>query len=152
MKIGFSFVGGSKNFWIPLNYFCLAPYSIAMRHFGPLVICAALVWLAVGAVPYWVNAVIAGAMLSKPPTPPPAAASTAVHCHLDRSTVAVFVPLVLAWSIRAWSLRGRVLGMRLLRGTLETTLLVLAFWFVCLEFPISHPLKELIVGPCGPLR
>ena len=123
-----------------------------MRHFGPLVICASLVWIALGAVPIWLNVMVADAVMHKRPTPPSAEALLLARCNFDRSSVAVFVPLVLAWSIRTWSLRREVPWVRLLRGTLETILLVFAVWLTWAAFPIAYPLEQLILGPCGPLR
>lgn len=129
-------------------------YGIAMRHLLALVICVALVWLAVEAFPYWVNAVIAGAMLTKPPTPPSAAESATASCHINQSAVALFAPLIVAWLVRLVSLRGLVQWMRIFRASIEMVLVVVAVYFVFIYavYPRPHPLTPLFVERCGPVR
>lgn len=125
-----------------------------MRHFLALVICAGLAWLAAEAFPYWVNAVIAGAMLTKPPTPPSAAESAIASCHINQSAVALFVPLIVAWLVQLVSLRGVVQWMRILRASMEMVFVVVAVYLVYgyAVYPRPHPLTPLFIERCGPVR
>jgi hypothetical protein len=130
----------------------MAAYGNAMRHFLALCLCVGLACLAMASLVYWANAVIASAMLTKPPSPPSAAAIAATDCHLHQSAIAVFAPLVLAWLILALTMREEVCWMRGLRAAMEMVLIVVAVYFVYAAQPWPNPLISLFIERCGPAR
>ncbi|MBM3757589.1 MAG: hypothetical protein FJW38_26855 [Acidobacteria bacterium] len=129
----------------------MAAYWMAMRQFLALAVCAGLAWLAVGAVPYWANAIVASAVMHKHRSPAAANELALARCHINQSTAAVLLPLVLAWAIRVFSLRGEIWWMMLLRASMELILMVAAGWLVHFAHTSAHPLTALFIELCGPV-